>query len=310
MRIHNPTDERLSRIPVRERAAEVAGAATQWWEYGREDARRTIVLVHGFRGTHHGLLPVVAQFGDDDVRFIAPDLPGFGESGRLAGPGTLDDYAHWLRTFVALVDPQRSAVVLGHSFGSLVVARDVRALAPRRILLVNPIAAPTLEGTARIGTGLATFYYWLGAKLPAPIGDELLRNRLITRVMSEVMAVTRSRALRAWIHREHDRHFSEFSDRGALLNAFRASVSDSVLAHAAELPAETALIAGARDAIAPISSQLELAEAAPWASLDVIEDVGHLVHYEAPVAAARSIRRTLDAWDAARDTPHPAGAHA
>lgn len=315
MRIHTPVDERLSVMPATEHHDTIAGAECRWWVYGPHDAAVTIVLVHGFRGTHHGLLPVVAQFapgalpaesgdvpaasGDPDargVRFIAPDLPGFGASSPLPTAHTLDAYAAWLEALLARVDPGGEAVVLGHSFGSLIVSRNVRALGERRILLVNPIAAPALEGTARFGTQLAIAYYWLGAQLPAPLGDALLRNRLITRVMSEVMAVTRSRALRTWIHREHDRHFSSFRDRTTLLEAFRASVSDSVLAHAHELPHGTVLIAGARDAIAPLETQFALADEAPQTSLQVIDGVGHLVHYETPVAAARVIREALREW--------------
>lgn len=294
MRIHNPNDEALRSMPSTGVRGHVAGAALRWWEYGPQDAPTTVVLVHGFRGTHHGLLPVVARFADDpSVRFVAPDLPGFGASDALPREHTLDAYAAWLRGFLDQLDPDRRAVVLGHSFGSLVVARDAAALAPRLIVLVNPIAAPALEGTAVIGTKLAIFYYWLGSALPAPLGRALLRSRLITRVMSEVMAVTRSRALRAWIHREHDRHFSAFADRRTLLEAFRASVSDSVLRHADALPAGTVLVAGERDAIAPLDDQRRLVAAAPHVSLHVIEGVGHLTHYETPVAVARVLRAAL-----------------
>lgn len=295
MRIHNPTDAALARMAVTEVTGHVAGATLRWWEHGPQDASTTVVLVHGFRGTHHGLLPVVAQFADDpSVRFVAPDLPGFGASDALPREHTLDAYAAWLREFLGQIDPEGRAVVLGHSFGSLVVARDVAALAPRRIVLVNPIAAPALEGTAVIATKLAICYYWLGAVLPAPLGDGLLRSRLITRVMSEVMAVSRSSALRAWIHREHDRHFSDFADRRTLLEAFRASVSDAVLRHADALPVGTVLVAGERDAIAPIDDQRRLADAAgARASLYVIAGVGHLIHYETPVAVARVLREAL-----------------
>ena len=293
MRIQNPSDELLAATPVREAEATIVGARTRWWEYGPVDAPTTIVLVHGFRGTHHGLLPVVAQFAGEPVRFLAPDLPGFGESAPLPSGHSLDDYAGWLRALLDLVDPAAEAVVLGHSFGSLVVAREVAGLAPRRIVLVNPIAANALEGPAIVATKLAEAYYWLGSVLPATFGNALLRSRTITRVMSETMACTRSRALRAWIHREHDRHFSEFHDRRSLLEAFRASVSDSVQAHADELPAGTVLIAGERDAIAPLDAQRRLQAAAPDATLHVIEGVGHLIHYETPVAAAKLIREAI-----------------
>ena len=183
----------------------IGGAQTAIWEYGANDAAETIVLVHGFRGTHHGLLSLVAAM--PEVRFIAPDLPGFGESGEFAVEHSLDAYAMWLRELLDALDPDARAVVLGHSFGSLVVARQVAALAPRRIVLVNPIAENALTGPDRVMTNLAIFYYWMGARLPRVLGNALLSSGLITRVMSEVMAVTKSRALRAWIHRQHSDYF-------------------------------------------------------------------------------------------------------
>ncbi|WP_424465503.1 alpha/beta fold hydrolase [Pseudoclavibacter helvolus] len=284
--------------PSLARSSHVLGADCAWWELGPDagEARATVVLVHGFRGTHHGLLPVVDRL--PDVRFIAPDLPGFGASTPLPAGHSLDAYSAWLEEFLAQVDPEGEAIVLGHSFGSLVIARRPAAIGERRLVLINPIASPALEGPQAVLTRLAIFYYWLGSRLPAPAGRVLLSHPLITRVMSEVMAKTRSKPLRSWIHAEHERHFSEFSDRDTLLDAFRASVSDSVLAHAADLPASTVLIAGALDDIAPLDAQLELARVADL-PLHVISGTGHLVHYEAPIAAARLLSTFID------DAPRP-----
>ena len=108
------------------------------------------------------------------------------------------------------------------------------------------------------------------------------------------MATTRDRALRAWIHREHDRHFSTFADRTTLLAAFEASVSDAVAAHATEFPPGTVLVAGERDPISALPAQHALRAAMPSATLHVIAGVGHLIHYETPVAAARILRDALD----------------
>ena len=71
-------------------------------------------------------------------------------------------------------------MILGHSFGSIVVAAAVAAgLQTSRVILVNPIGAPALEGPRGILTRLAVFYYWAGAKLPRRLGEALLRNGLI-----------------------------------------------------------------------------------------------------------------------------------
>lgn len=289
-----PSD-RASRATLT-RSARIAGAEAVWREWPadgdeREGEAPAIVLVHGFRGTHIGLWPVAAQL--PEVRFIAPDLPGFGDSSPLPREHTLDAYAQWLEAFLEDVDPEGRAVVLGHSFGSLIVARRPEALGGRRIVLVNPIAAPALEGPSRIMTQLAILYYRAGAALPEPIGRALLAHPLITRVMSEVMARTRRPGLRRWIHAQHDAWFSAFSDRDTLLEAFRASVSDSVTAHAEQLPAGTVLAAGEQDAIAPLEAQLRLRDRMRDGRLHVISGVGHLVHYERPVALARILRTEL-----------------
>ena len=90
------------------------------------------------------------------------------------------------------------AFVLGHSFGSIVAAAAVAAgLETPKLILVNPIGAPALEGPRGILTRLAVFYYWAGARLPwKRIGEALLRNGAIVRVMSVSMAKTKDPELR------------------------------------------------------------------------------------------------------------------
>jgi pimeloyl-ACP methyl ester carboxylesterase len=294
----SPYDDRLGRIPVRARDARVLGSTTRYWDYGDPAASTSIVLVHGFRGDHHGLEPVVAHL--DGFRLISPDLPGFGESEPLRDAHhDIDGYARWLRAFVAALHLQGRVVILGHSFGSIVVSaalagRDVPdALHPHDVVLVNPIAAPALKGPRGILTRLAVFYYWLASVLPEKLGFALLRNGLIVRVMSVTMAKTDDKALRRWIHDQHDRYFSAFSDRRVVLEAFRASVSSDVSEFAPRIPERTLLIAADKDDITPVAAQQRLVTLFPDARLHVIADVGHLIHYEVPAEAAGQIMAFL-----------------
>jgi pimeloyl-ACP methyl ester carboxylesterase len=252
--------------------------------------------VHGFRGEHHGLEPVVAYL--PGVRVISPDLPGFGETPPL--PGVTHDlaaYVGWLREFVDAVAP--GAVILGHSFGSIVVSAAVAEGMPvPSVILVNPIGAPALEGPRGILTRLAIFYYWAGARLPARLGDALLRNKVIVRVMSVSMAKTKDPELRAFIHDQHDTYFSRFADRDMLRDAFVTSVSHDVSEFAARIVQPTLLVAAERDDITPIEAERRLAKLFADAELVEIPDVGHLIHYETPAVAADAIRRFLDRPDA------------
>lgn len=304
MTVTSPYADALERVPVREETVGILGSATRYWDYGERDAATTLVLVHGFRGDHHGLEPVVAQLGG--VRMVSPDLPGFGASTPMTEAAhDIDGYGTWLRELMAALDLSGRVVLLGHSFGSIVVAGALAAAGastaagagdddrPDAVVLVNPIGQPALEGPRGVFTRLAIFYYWLAAVLPERLGFALLRNRLIVRVMSMTMAKTKDAALRRWIHDQHDRYFSAFSDRQVVLEAFRASVAHDVSEYAARIPEPTLLVAAEKDDITPIAAEYRLQTLFPQAELVVIPQVGHLIHYETPVDAARAIERFL-----------------
>lgn len=291
MPVASPYAAKLAEIPVVRHEVEVLGGRTAYWTYGPEDAAITVLAVHGFRGEHHGLEPVVAFL--PDVRLIMPDLPGFGETAPLPGRRhDIEAYADWLDAFHAAVAPE--SIILGHSFGSIVSAAAVaRGLRTPRLILVNPIGAPALEGPRGILTRLAIFYYWAGARLPRAIGTWVLRSKLIVRVMSIAMAKTRDPQLRAFIHDQHDRYFSNFADRDVLHDAFVTSVSHDVSKYAERIAVPTLLIAADRDDITPIEAERVLATRFADARLVEIADVGHLIHYEKPAEAAAAIRSFL-----------------
>ncbi len=293
MNVPSPYDELLARIPVTVHTVDVLGSTTRYWEYGDPAASTTIVMVHGFRGDHHGLEPVVAQL--PGFRIISPDLPGFGESGPLSPIGhDIAGYGQWLAEFVGALPLGGRTVILGHSFGSIIVAAAMAGgLAADEVVLVNPIAAPALSGPRGILTRLAVFYYWAAAKLPERLGFALLRNRAIVRVMSITMAKTGDKALRRWIHNQHDRYFSAFADRSVVLEAFTASVGSDVSEFAGSIRQPTLLVAAEKDDITPVTAQHRLQTLFPAASLRVIPDVGHLIHYEVPAQAADEIRHFL-----------------
>jgi pimeloyl-ACP methyl ester carboxylesterase len=273
------------------------GGTVAFWTYEPAEVTpetRTVLVVHGFRGDHHGLLRVADQL--PDMRMIMPDLPGFGGSDAfLSGPHSVERYGQFIAGFMAARGLGPDTVLLGHSFGSIVAAHFVAGNpgAVNPLILINPIAAPALEGPKGVMTRLAVLYYRLAARLPRRPGLALLRNPLIVRVMSETMAKTSDRELRAFIHGQHHAYFSSFADRDSLLESFTASVSHHVAEVAGQLDLPVLLIAGEKDEIATLPSQHRLLELLPDGELKVIPGVGHLIHYETPEPAAQYIRSFL-----------------
>lgn len=286
MAVPNPYSAQIAATEVRQERVTVLGSDTRYWDYGPLDAPLTMVAIHGFRGEHHGLEPVVAQLRG--IRVISPDLPGFGESTPFPDRvHDIDGYSTWLGAFIESLGLAMAPVILGHSFGSIIVSGAIaRGLSTPRLILINPIAAPALKGPKALTTALAVFYFRSATWLPERLGYLYLGSPLIVRFVTETMAVSRDKGLRRWIHDQHLTYFSRFSDRKTVLEAFTASTSNNVIQFASSLTMPTLLIAAAEDPITKVADERTLAAMLPDATLHVIEGVGHLIHYETPREAA------------------------
>lgn len=254
---------------------------TATWHY--QGPGPTIVLVHGFRGDHNGLSAIAGALHDFNV--VIPDLPGYGRSPVFTGKHDLEAYASWLIEFVAELGG--SPFVLGHSFGSLVVAKahELGLRAPATVML-NPITTTASETFA--GKVAAGFY--AAGKL-GRAGSHLLRSALIVRGMSIGMATTKDFGLRGFIHNQHLTYFSNYLEDRVAHEGFRAANSSNVLNHAKALPKKLLVIAGEKDIIAPLAGQLKL-QRATSARLETLP-VGHLTHYEAPNEVAQLTREFI-----------------
>jgi pimeloyl-ACP methyl ester carboxylesterase len=292
--VPTPHADALARIPVREASLEVLGSTTRYWEYGPSDAAHTVVIAHGYRGDHHGLEPVIALL--PGIRFISPDLPGFGLSTPMTqAPHSIDGYARWFVAFLDALGLRGEAVILGHSFGSMVTTYAIDAgLEAPALILINPISTDPHQGGGRVMNALTRAYYGAARKLPQRLGRGLLGNWAIVQIMSVTLAKTRDPQLRRWIHEEHHRYFNGFSDPETVAEAFDASLSTDVTKYAGSLTMPVLLIAGEDDEIAPAPGQRTFITQLPHGELVMLDGVGHLIHYERPVEAAEAITRFLE----------------
>jgi pimeloyl-ACP methyl ester carboxylesterase len=248
-------------------------------------------MIHGYRGDHHGL----QLFADalPEYRVIIPDLPSFGLSGTWPhGVRSIDDFGRWLRAFLESTGTT-SAAVLGHSFGSIVVAHGLKGTRREPIILVNPISQKALTGPKKVLAALGASWYVLGGKLPERWGRAFLSWPLIVRVMSGLLAKTTNPGLRRWIHEQHGLYFSSFSDRDSLIGGYTISTTHDVSDVAAEVHSPVLLVVAAQDDITPLDAQRKVQGIFPDATLAIIDGVGHLVHYEKPLEAAGFIRDFL-----------------
>ena len=251
--------------------------------------RQTIILIHGFRGTHHGLSLIADHLKDVDI--LIPDLPGFGAGDQLE-KYDLASYVDWLKKYIKELNLKEVPILLGHSFGSIICAAYTQKYPETidRLILVNPIGAPALEGPKAIMSQLAVFYYWVGTKLPSGAAQKWLASKLIVMVMSVTLAKTKNKQLLAFIHAQHQQYFSLFHSATSVAQGFKTSVTHNVRDFAPDIKTPTLIIAGAQDDITPLEKQKELQKLFPHASLEIIENVGHLTHYETPSQVAAFVQ--------------------
>lgn len=273
--------------------AKTTSGDLHYWEYNA-DKTPTIVVIHGYRGTHHGLERIIAHM--PEMRFIVPDLPGFGESPALDNkPHTIENYAATIASFMRKQNLAGS-IVLGHSMGSIVAA-ELAATHPELVpalILINPIAADPRSGLNGMIVRPAIVYQWLGGKLlPVRLGKKFLDSKLFLLAGSVLMAKTRDKSLRKIIHTSHLTHMTEYASPAMLYEAYLASLGGTVRDRAPHITMPTLMIAGDRDELAPPISQHALLAELEQAQLVMIDNVGHLIHYEKPAEAAGAIREFL-----------------
>lgn len=286
----------LARLRAEAKTVSINGTKTAYWIYPATTAKPLgqIVFVHGYRGNHHGLEAIAGAVDNYDL--IIPDLPGFGDSDSLVARHSIANYAKWLVEFVNKIE-FKHPIVLAHSFGTIVTAAAAASgLDASALILLNPVAAQADKNRAGI-TALQmwivnTFLKFTGA-LPEKLGLALLRNPLPVLLLSAVMAKTKNRELRRFIHKQHWDNFSDFKDRRVAIEGYEASVSMTVTQFAKDIKQPTLLIAGRQDDVTPLPAQEKLATILSDCKIFVIEGLGHLTHYEVPAQTGDLVKEFL-----------------
>jgi pimeloyl-ACP methyl ester carboxylesterase len=212
---------------------------------------------------------------DDWVPFLertggfAPDLPGFGRSGK---PGylkyTIDEYAGFIGRFLDTLEVERVRMLV-HDWGAVGLAfAQAHPERVERLVVTNAV------------TFLPGYRWHRTARLwRTPVLGELAMGtttRRVLRLTTRESNVTPGPLPEAWIDSVLD-HFDQGTQR-AILRLYRSSPSD-VLAKAGEhlgrLDMPSLVVWGMRDPYIPERFAGEYAQALPRSELVELPDAGH-----------------------------------
>jgi pimeloyl-ACP methyl ester carboxylesterase len=244
-----------------------------------------LLLIHGMAGSSATWRAIVPQLSKN-YRVIAPDLLGHGMSAKPRGDYSLGAFAVWLRDFLDELGVRR-ATVIGQSLGggiAMQFAYQHRNYCERVVLIGSGGLGPDLSPVLRILSAP-------GAELILPVVAPQPVLNLGNKVASWLTSagIQAPRAGQMW---QAYCSLSDAQARQAFLRTLRSVVDHrgqavsalNKLHLRADLP--TLLIWGNRDRIIPVSHAYAAHDALTGSRLEVLDDVGHFPHVEAPTAVA------------------------
>jgi pimeloyl-ACP methyl ester carboxylesterase len=270
--------------PDRSRFAEVGGVLVHYQEAG--DANDpAVVLIHGFLASNFVWRDVLLPLSERGFRVVAPDLVGFGFSGKPAdGEYTIEAQARALVGLLGELGIERATLV-GSSYGAAVAAVCALDWPERvgRLVLVGAVCndelrrRPLLRLVALRG---------LGDLLAPPLLDAryVVRRKLGRRAAGGGDALAEERRIAG-------RHLPlRASDaQRAVLSTVRGWSACRVEREAEKISQPTLLVWGEHDADTPLRHGETLRRLIPDSRLLTIERCGHLPQEERPQLFADAV---------------------
>jgi pimeloyl-ACP methyl ester carboxylesterase len=270
---------------------------TAYLESGPRTAKRAVVLLHGLGATNASMLPLQWDLGAD-CRVVAPDLPGFGASGRPRGSYDPAFFASWLTAFLDELGIS-SAVLVGNSMGGR-ISLEVGMQAPDRcdgLVLLAPSPA------------FRRMRQWIPlVRLVRPeLAAVRLRpsHRMVVEALRGMMSDP-DRLPTPWYDAAADeflRVFRSPSGRICFFAAMRQIYLEQAYGERGfwdRLPALTVpslFVWGDRDRLVPATFSRHVAGALPDAGSIVMEDCGHVPQFEHPAETAALVRGFVESVD-------------
>ncbi|BDP43047.1 alpha/beta hydrolase [Deinococcus aetherius] len=281
-----------SRYPPRGRVLNLPDGPTHVIDGGDPSAPPT-VLIHGSDGValDWPVSPLWDELGGH-ARLIAPDRPGHGHTPvRPGSPVTVEVNVRRLSQLLDALAVREPVILLGHSYGAAVALAFTVAY-PERVrglVLFSPTAFPVRGLTRPL------------AYVPlVPVLEALLTRVLLLPLGRLVARIEGTRAFHPHpIPPDWHAMMLAFSRRRAQVHALaweNRTFARELARLAPQYPrlgVPATIIAGAHDRLTPATLHaVPLARALPRATLRVLPDGGHQLHWTHPGEIARAVRET------------------
>lgn len=231
----------------------------------------TIVMLHGMSASADTFRDLMLELSSD-YQIVAPDIPGFGDSGDT-NPYTFPRLVAWLDDFLAELDTSPVHIV-GHSFGgALAVSYALEKPADVRTLI---LFAPSVLRPGKFPEWLRGLARSRVSEWVLGLGVSASRVRLQSQMRAAFYNPSRF-GPELWERRKHD-----YMRARASAAVLRASALHDIRADLHKITQRSCIIWGENDPVLEPADAQALNELMPKSSTDLylLANCGHIPHIE------------------------------
>jgi len=218
-----------------------------------------ILILRGWGSDYKNWQEEIEFLENQGYRIYSPDLPGFGENPSPSKPWSIDEYANWVKEFCEKQNLSRF-FLLGHSFGGAVaikfLLKHFQEFKVEKLILVDSsgVRRKTLkkEILKKISGFAKKFFY-------SPIFN--LHRKIFYKLFIR----------------------SDYPDtEGVMRETYLKIINEDLSDYLSRISLPTLIIWGKKDKLTPVKDAYLMKEKIIGASLEIIPDIGHNPHREAP----------------------------
>lgn len=240
--------------------------------------KQTIVLIHGLRGTHHGLSAIAKDLEEKGFEVLTPDLPGSGDEADIEQKD-LNAYAKWLHEYVTKIP--HKPYIIGHSMGSIIVSHYVEKYPDdvcKKVVLLSPIFR------TRAGQHNSNFLYALASGalhiLPKRQRDQFVKSKMVSFCISHYL--TTDKKQQKEIDQLHYMYSNRFASADSLLIDMEISMKSQTTTPSNK---QVLYVIGKKDRLTRAIYARSVAAEQGAQFMELI-GTGHLLNYEQPTQVA------------------------
>lgn len=239
--------------------------------YERTGKGQLVLLLHGW-GDELATFRDLQKQLTKKYQVTSLDLPGFGKTEAPKGVWGLEEYANFVKSFLAKTEIKQVYAIIGHSNGGALAIKGLAngSLSASKLIL---LAAAGIRDKHRFKKLLTKAVAKTGKVATFWLPDhkkKSLQKKLYGTVGSDMLAVPH------------------------LQDTFKKTVAQDVQTDAKKIQTPTLLIYAAEDKAVPVEYGQLYAKLIPNSKLEVVPEAEHFIHHDQPEAVTKSIEDFLN----------------